>query len=69
MHGDVNALIIEYQPIAVGKFYENNEWAIFFAGKLDDTPLIGTAQEQADRLGKIMRKMADFYNHNQNKKI
>lgn len=61
VHGDVEQLIREYQPLAVGKPYEQNEWAVFFAGKLDATPMIGTAQEQADQLAKIMRKMSDFY--------
>ncbi|HYD92028.1 MAG TPA: hypothetical protein VEA37_11155 [Flavobacterium sp.] len=63
VHGNVEQKIRDHQPIAVGKPYEQNEWAVFFAGKLDKEPLAGTAQEQADQLAKIMRKMSDFYLH------
>lgn len=61
LHGDVEQLIRDHQPMAVGKPYEQNEWAVFFCGKLDAEPMTGTAQEQADQLAKIMRKMSDFY--------
>jgi len=63
VRGNIENLIRECQPISVGKPYEQNEWAIFFCGKLDSEPMTGTAQEQADFLGKIMRKMSDFYLH------
>lgn len=63
VHGDVEQLIRDYQPMAVGKEYENNDWAVFFCGKLDESQLNGTAQEQADQLAKIIRKMSDFYLH------
>lgn len=64
VRGDIEQMIRDYQPMAVGKPYEQNEWAVFYAGKIDAAPLIGTAQEQADHLAKIMRKMSDFYLHN-----
>lgn len=66
--GNIEELIRLHQPIAVGKAYENNEWAVFFAGKLDSEPMTGTAQEQSEQLAKIMRKMSDFYLHNYSKK-
>lgn len=69
VRGDVEQLIRDHQPIAVGKPYEKNEWAIFFCGKLDKEPMSGSAQEQADKLAKTMRKMSDFYlNFYENKK-
>lgn len=68
VRGNVEKMIREYQPMAVGKPYEQNEWALFFAGKLDREPLVGTTQEQADQIAKIMRKMSDFYLHNYIKK-
>lgn len=68
VRGNIEQLIRDYQPMAVGKPYEQNEWAVFFAGKLDREPLIGTAQEQSDQLAKIARKMSDFYLHNYEKK-
>lgn len=68
VRGNIEQMILDYQPIAYGKPYEQNEWAVFFAGKLDSDPLTGTAQEQADQLAKIMRKMSDFYLHNYAKK-
>lgn len=61
VRGNIEQMIRDYQPIAVGKPYEQNELAVFYAGKIDAAPLIGTAQEQADHLAKIMRKMSDFY--------
>jgi hypothetical protein len=61
VRGDIEQMIRDYKPMAVGKPYEQNEWAVFFAGKLDAAPLTGTVQEQADQLAKIMRKMSDFY--------
>lgn len=61
--GDIEELIRQYQPIAVGKAYGQNEWAIFYAGMLAHYKFTGTAQEQADYLAKIMRKMSDFYFH------
>lgn len=64
VHGDIEELIRQHQPVAVGKVLDQNEWAIFFAGKLDKEPMAGTAQEQADQLAKIMRKMSDFYIRN-----
>lgn len=66
--GDIEQIIRDLQPTAVGKPYEQNEWAIFFVGKLDDKQMTGTAQEQADALAKIMRKMSDFYLYNYAKK-
>lgn len=68
VRGNIEQMIRDYQPIAVGKPYEQNEWAIFFAGKIDKERMSGTAQEQADWLAKIMRKMSDFYLHNYEKK-
>lgn len=59
--GNIEQMIRAHQPIAVGKELEQNDWAVFFAGKLDTEPMTGTAQEQADQLAKIMRKMSDFY--------
>ena len=64
VRGNIEQMIRDYQPIAVGKPFEQNEWAVFFAGKLDHEPLIGSAQQQADQIAKIMRKMSDFYLHN-----
>lgn len=61
--GNIEEMIRHHQPIAVGKPYEVNEWAVFFAGKLDREPLAGTTQEQTNQLAKIMRKMSDFYLH------
>lgn len=62
--GDIEQIIKDLQPIAVSKPYDQNEWAVFLIGKLDSEPLTGTAQQQADKLAKIMRKMSDFYQHN-----
>lgn len=64
VHGDIEELIRQYQPMAYGKPYEQNEWAVFYAGILAPYEWQGTAQEQADYLAKIMRKMSDFYLHN-----
>lgn len=66
--GNIEQMIRDYQPMAVGKELEQNGWAVFFAGKLDKEPLTGTAQQQADQLAKVMRKMSDFYLHNYLKK-
>jgi len=63
VRGNIEQMIRDLQPIAVGKPLDQNEWAVFFAGKLDKEPMTGTAQEQADQLAKIMRKMSDFYLH------
>lgn len=63
VRGNIEQLIRDYQPLLVGKPYEQNEWAVFFYAKLDDAAMIGTAQEQADQLAKIIRKMSDFYLH------
>lgn len=63
VRGDVEQLIRDYSPIAVGKSYEQNEWAIFYAGMLAPYKFTGSGQEQADYLAKIMRKMSDFYLH------
>lgn len=61
VYGNIEQLIRDRQPVAVGKAYEQNEWAVFFFGKLDSELMSGSAQEQADKLAKIMRKMSDFY--------
>lgn len=62
--GDVEEMIREHQPFAVGKPYEQNEWAVFGVGKLDDANFDGTTQEQADAMAKVLREMSDFYNEN-----
>lgn len=61
VHGDVQELVRKFQPIAVGKPYEQNEWAVFYAGLLAPYEWVGTTQEQADYIAKVMRKMSDFY--------
>lgn len=66
--GNIEDLIRQYQPIAVGKVYECNEWAVFFSGILSPYKFEGTGQQQADALARIMRKMSDFYFYNYYKK-
>ena len=59
--GNIEQLVREHQPQAVGKPYEHSEWAVFYVGLLQEYKWTGTAQEQAEYLAKIIRKMSDFY--------
>ncbi len=61
--GDIERLIKDNQPMAVGKPLERNDIAVFYCGLLAPYKWPEDAQAHADQLARIMRKMSDFYLH------